>query len=305
MLFKRNIKSFIIKMKKSCVIDHHDIMIIRHGRTHYNNACEQELENVPPMKFHPIKTSLEYLDCPLDDIGIEQAKSLHRKVKNMTIKKVFSSPLRRCLETTLYSLYYHPQKYDIEIVVVPLITEICHTTHDGSISIEEKKRYYEENFPDIKIDWSLMNNLDENYNLRYMNRYEEFEKILISNGNTEKDITYTSLAKISFDIGKRLESFRSLHQRSIRVKDFLLKQKKKYEEEFPNQEGNYLVYTHSSLISMMSLVRNYEWENEKSNILSYNKINDDNIFPGGVDDYAPKERYFPKNCEMVFLDLKK
>ncbi|WNY99204.1 histidine phosphatase family protein [Sulfurospirillum sp. 'SP'] len=60
------------------------VYLVRHG--HVNNGNE--------------KRYLGRTDISLDEEGIEQAKTLHKYFKTIPINAVFTSPLKRCLQTT-------------------------------------------------------------------------------------------------------------------------------------------------------------------------------------------------------------
>lgn len=60
------------------------VYLVRHG--HVNNGNE--------------KRYLGRTDISLDAVGIEQAKVLHEYFKTIPINAVFTSPLKRCLQTT-------------------------------------------------------------------------------------------------------------------------------------------------------------------------------------------------------------
>ena len=60
------------------------VYLLRHG--HVDNGSE--------------KRYLGRTDIPLDAKGIEQAKALHTYFKTISLDAVFTSPLKRCLQTT-------------------------------------------------------------------------------------------------------------------------------------------------------------------------------------------------------------
>lgn len=60
------------------------VYLLRHG--HVDNGHE--------------KKYLGRTDIPLDEVGIEQAKALHAYFETISIDAVFTSPLKRCMQTT-------------------------------------------------------------------------------------------------------------------------------------------------------------------------------------------------------------
>eukprot|EP00741_Cyanophora_paradoxa_P014308 tig00020780_g13799.t1 len=80
------------------------VYVIRHGQSTYNAATDSG--GPDPMLF----------DAELTGKGVQQAKALQAQVKELPIEVVFSSPLRRAIQTTLHAFENHPNKPPVEIV---------------------------------------------------------------------------------------------------------------------------------------------------------------------------------------------
>jgi len=92
------------------------VLYIRHGKTNYNKFCISAPKEIA-------RVATEYLDCPLNEEGISQAEYISNALQKHKIKKVFCSPLQRCLETCLISLKNHPDKdsFMVKINICTLI----------------------------------------------------------------------------------------------------------------------------------------------------------------------------------------
>lgn len=100
------------------------VIIVRHGQTDHNknNYCQGSIDTI------------------LNEEGIKQAKELKEKFKNINIDAVFSSPLKRALETAKIAM---PDK---EILIDERIKERHLGLYEGAfsktISFEEYGHYH-------------------------------------------------------------------------------------------------------------------------------------------------------------------
>lgn len=260
-------------------------LYIRHGQTDYNK--DSKLIDGDQMGKYEMKWDIKYLDCKLNEDGIKQSLNLSNKLNKLKIEKIYCSPLRRCLETALYSLSSHPQNKELEIIIVPLLCEGIHTIHDGSINILEKIEYYKDFNSHNKY---IMNKLkDKSYNLNYNINWEaaiDFENIQKSYIKLyPKDkllnFSFPDIIKKSFkEEGLRAESLPDVFNRT---KEF-----KKYYLSVLNNNNNILkvlIFSHSGYIRCASLGINYHFPYTKEN-----------------DSLYPKEVYYPGNCEVVSIN---
>jgi len=126
------------------------IFLIRHAQSKFNVAEHAALArgaNVYQYKFNT-----ELIDAGISDLGIEQTKGAAEILKDVNIKIVFSSPLRRCLQTTHNIFKNHPNKP--KVIVLPILREIFSSACDVSDDLKQIKQ----EFPDY--DFSLIDALD-------------------------------------------------------------------------------------------------------------------------------------------------
>ena len=78
-------------------------LYIRHGKTLFNQVETEENKFI-------VKVDKNYLDSPLADVGISQAKSIQSIVNIFDIEEIYVSPLTRALQTASYIFENHPQR---------------------------------------------------------------------------------------------------------------------------------------------------------------------------------------------------
>ncbi|MEM0083814.1 MAG: histidine phosphatase family protein [Candidatus Methanomethylicia archaeon] len=101
------------------------ILLIRHGETEWN------VERV----FRGRK------DIPLSKIGRKQAELLGKYLRDIDINVVYSSPLKRALETAEYIVEYHDKP--VEIIVDDDLIDINYGSWEGKSEDEVKEIYGE------------------------------------------------------------------------------------------------------------------------------------------------------------------
>jgi len=125
------------------------IYLIRHAQSCWNvaeNAALARGADVYEYKFSP-----ELVDTGISELGLEQTKEARERLKDENIKIVFTSPLRRCLQTTYNIFKDHKSKP--RVIVVPILREIFSSACDVSDDIKTIKK----EFPDF--DFSLIEQL--------------------------------------------------------------------------------------------------------------------------------------------------
>lgn len=255
---------------------------IRHGETDYNKAAAF-LEGENEMKANLVRWDEKYLDCRLNDEGIKQATALGVKLNNVKIHRVYCSPLRRCIETCLKALSTHPQKSNLEVIIHPQLTEIAHTIHDGSISLEEKISFFKKN-SDIKIDWSLLKGENHTYNYKYLNQMPQMSNNDNNGHCMNLDVKFADLVKAAFEKSKRrLESVYSAFLRANDFKDYLINTELSSINGTKEISGKILVFSHSGYIRVSTLSKNFPFDEDL------------------VDKY-PIQVYAPKNCEIIGIN---
>lgn len=83
-------------------------------------------------------------DTDLSELGIKQAERLAKRSQELGIKKIISSPLRRCYQTALAV----SKSIDCPICVDQRIVEINHGVWEG-----KHKDWIKENYPDLYDIW--------------------------------------------------------------------------------------------------------------------------------------------------------
>ncbi len=164
-------------------------LYIRHGETEYNvktKHIEKDIAGVDP----------NHLDLSLNETGVNQSLQLADKLNEFKIQVVFTSPLKRCLETAFHSLKDHPEKDKFKILICPFLNETVHSTHDFSINIIEKKQYFSKKNLGLDYDWSFFEETfpkigdQELYYLNFIDTYDENdERINIILEKLKKTIT--------------------------------------------------------------------------------------------------------------------
>ena len=83
----------------------------------------------------------QLLDCHLSELGVKQARLLQPIINQFEFPedKVYTSPLRRTMETLCNMLDSHPQKSRLTIVLIPTATEVLSLYGNIPITLEQKK----------------------------------------------------------------------------------------------------------------------------------------------------------------------
>ena len=111
--------------------------IFRHGETDYNK--ERRWQGCG-------------IDLPLNDAGREQACELARRLRGVGLETIYSSPLKRALQTAEIVA----AALDLSVKIIPDLREGCFGEAEGMLKIEIAGKY-----PQIFKDWySETNDLD-------------------------------------------------------------------------------------------------------------------------------------------------
>jgi broad specificity phosphatase PhoE len=262
------------------------VLYIRHSTTEYNDLCLKSNDN-------SLKSNSQYLDCPLNQSGISLAEDLGKKLSELKIKYVFSSPMKRCLETTYHSLKNHKEKNSFVVIVHPDLTEFVGGVQDYSRDIKAKQTLYNLK-SDVKFDWSLFNSIfksereQENYFLEFVDNYDpntqpEIKKIVDEIAKTSNNEAIINLIKIFLNLNKKPESFNSLFKRTVRFKKHLsdLMSENGFDVKNKNEE-KILVFTHSNYERMATSRKAYDINNLQN---------------------FPEDCYKPNNCEIMTMNI--
>jgi broad specificity phosphatase PhoE len=258
------------------------LLFMRHGETFFN---------LDPDKQGRL-TNSKYVDCHLDEKGIEQSKSLQNILNKLSIEKIYISPMYRAFQTISYALESHPNLKNITVVVNPLVNEVTSCVQDYLLNIKQTKQEFNMNSK-VKFDWSLFDEYvkgikwDENF--YYFDNFNCFE-------NNKKDEMYqklkelydmgdfasfkeglAELAKIRYAQKKRFESLKHLQFRFNKFMEFI---KENHKNSLNNTNDKILVVTHDSLIKCATDRTPYETDD----IQKYNQ-----------------NSYSAKNCEIISI----
>jgi bisphosphoglycerate-dependent phosphoglycerate mutase len=202
------------------------ILYIRHGQTNYNKNSNKSNLNI--MKIKP-----EYIDCDLNEKGIEQTNKLSNQIIKLKIEQIYVSPLSRALHTALILFKNHPEKDNIIIKIHPLITEVISGVHGFVFDIQNSKKIYNMN-SEIKFDWSIFDSYYNSFieqDLFFFNFIDCFsekklkekkEKIYSFYGKENFKNKLGEFSKLGVDSGfKRFETLNHLFKRNLEFKKFL------------------------------------------------------------------------------------
>ena len=260
------------------------LLFFRHGETFFN---------IDPDRQGRL-TNSKYVDCHLDEKGIEQSKSLQNILNKFSIEKIYISPMYRVFQTIYYALENHPNLKNITVVVHPLVNEVTSCVQDYLLNIKQTKQEFNINTK-VKFDWSIFDEyvkkLKWEENFYYFENFDCFEenkknemyeklKYLYNKNdleNVEKELE--QLAIIRYQQDKRFESLKHLQ---FRFNKFLEYIKEKHKNTLDNTEEKILVVTHTSFIKCATDRTPYESED--------------------IQNYHPNS-YSSKNCEIISIKI--
>ena len=235
------------------------ILYIRHGQTNYNKNSNKSNLNI-------ISTKPEYIDCDLNEKGIEQTNKLSNQIIKLKIEQIYVSPLSRALHTALILFKNHPDKDKIIIKIHPLITEVISGVHGFVFDIQNSKKIYNMD-NEIKFDWSIFDSYYKSYidqDLFFLNFIdcfsekklkEKLEKIYSFYGKDNLKIKLGEFAKSRVDSGfKRFETLNHLFKRNLEFKKFLYETHKNNLNDINNK---IIIITHSAFTKISTSKKAY------------------------------------------------
>ena len=235
------------------------ILYIRHGQTNYNKNSSKANLNI-------ISTKPEYIDCDLNEKGIEQTNKLSNQIIKLKIEQIYVSPLSRALHTALILFKNHPDKDKIIIKIHPLITEVISGVHGFVFDIQNSKKIYNMD-NEIKFDWSIFDSYYKSYidqDLFFLNFIdcfsekklkEKLDKIYSFYGKDNLKIKLGEFAKSRVDSGfKRFETLNHLFKRNLEFKKFLYETHKNNLNDINNK---IIIITHSAFTKISTSKKAY------------------------------------------------
>jgi len=233
------------------------ILYVRHGITQYN-------QDRKTMDKKLLRIKEKYIDCPLNEDGINSAKNLQEFFNKLEIEQVYVSPLYRALQTAYFIFKNHPKKNEFDIKIHPLISEKSTSVHDFCRKIKESKKDFNEK-SEVSFNWKIFDNYYDNelkqntFFMNFMDNLSEEKKIEFINKFKKDDKNYK---KIEVEISKfgsdfLLESFKHLFLRNLEFKNFL---KKEHEKTLNDINKKIVVITHSAYSKLSTSLKAYNME---------------------------------------------
>ena len=233
------------------------ILYVRHGITQYN-------QDRKTMDKKLLRIKEKYIDCPLNEDGINSAKNLQEFFNKLEIEQVYVSPLYRALQTAYFIFKNHPKKNEFDIKIHPLISEKSTSVHDFCRKIKESKKDFNEK-SEVVFNWKIFDNYYDNelkqntFFMNFMDNLSEEKKIEFINKFKKDDKNYK---KIEVEISKfgsdfLLESFKHLFLRNLEFKNFL---KKEHQKTLKDNNKKIVVITHSAYSKLATSLKAYNME---------------------------------------------
>jgi len=132
---------------------HQNLYLVRHAQSEYNlaqlKAIQGESESRDEEDIN-IKFDTGLIDCPISELGQQQALEAGKKLQDVNVTLVITSPLRRCLQTTHGIFKDHKNKP--KVIVWPIVKEMLLSGCDVADDLDTLKKEFPE------YDFSLLNN---------------------------------------------------------------------------------------------------------------------------------------------------
>ena len=109
-------------------------------------------------EYQALLSDPSLIDASLHPIGIEQCLNSQSEVNQFNYSIVYTSPLRRALETTLHMFKNHPNKDKIKFIVLPMAAETMNSASDIGSDVNELQQQYKDQ--EIQFDFSMINDMD-------------------------------------------------------------------------------------------------------------------------------------------------
>jgi len=142
-------------------LDKASYVLIRHGFSQFNYKELIAITEHGERSAAHIAVELDPLgmDPELHPAGIVQCEAHQDELHKIDYKIVYTSPMQRCLMTTIHMFKNHPNKANIKFVVLPFMREVYSTTNDIAIDCFEMMEKFKEGSDmacGLNIDFSNM-----------------------------------------------------------------------------------------------------------------------------------------------------
>lgn len=129
-----------------------DIILARHAKAVVNVHKKSAKHHRDYERLNGIKYDTKYIDSEISEEGWKGIEIFSEKMKDLNIKYVLVSPLKRAMHTAIAGLQEHPNFENIKFVIFPCLKACLTATMDmTSMSLEELKESYERQFPGVNL----------------------------------------------------------------------------------------------------------------------------------------------------------
>ncbi|KRW98707.1 hypothetical protein PPERSA_00295 [Pseudocohnilembus persalinus] len=199
-----------------------------------------------------LRTSQEYIDSPLHDMGIQQCLHNQEIYDKLDIHTVFISPLLRSLQTAYYLFINNPNKENIKFKVLPIISDIMRNSCSISNEVNLKPREFFQNC-ELKFDFS---EFDEGYQIPSLWQIEQLQDQNIKQQLTtsfwqceeQEQFRKTIVKQIGKIYPQNLESYSCCVQRAQKAKKFLLN----YKNNLIKQNQKIVIISHEPFLKCLT-----------------------------------------------------
>ncbi|TNV81614.1 hypothetical protein FGO68_gene2110 [Halteria grandinella] len=236
-------------------------IVVRHAYSMYNHAIDKfNSEKVQKCFTHEdyqsLRASEDLIDPCLHQKGIDQAKSQQDLFNQLKFAQVFVSPLRRTIETAALLLQSHPDKDNINLVLLPLAKENFHTSNDLAMEYKELKAYAESvsRIYGLKVEFGLFQQYAEQGEYMGLSVDTWYYQVLTNQGKRQKLLELCKTKNhhavgceaVKANDSSLLESNQDLYDRILKLREFLSTQAR----NATNSEKILLV-THSGIMKTL------------------------------------------------------
>eukprot|EP00347_Sterkiella_histriomuscorum_P002559 403367681 len=244
-------------------------LIIRHAYS-IHNFREKELHLIHgdnSEEYKQLRRNKDLYDVELHQLGLLQAQSNQDIINKVNFKKVFVSPLRRTIQTTIELFKSHSNKQNIQFTILPIIREILDSSNDIAMNVSDLIELYspqQERCKGLKFDFSLLQEsfVDPNLWQVYTLYNDEKTELLIHeirsnnqpdnqiNKQTIKDHKDIILKKL-IETNHKFEYHSDMFQRAKTIKQFF----KTYLDQNPlnhETQEKYGIVAHSRIIMVLT-----------------------------------------------------
>ena len=130
-------------------------ILIRHGLSTFNQkqAEVKTKYGADSPEYASVKNDLSEIDSELHPIGIKQCED--HQMNETKFKVVFVSPLRRALQTAIHMFKTHPDKKEIQFIILPIAREVMGWACDIAVSYDQMKEEFGGTHEGIFFDFSM------------------------------------------------------------------------------------------------------------------------------------------------------